>query len=316
MQVAGRELFDPTGARVLLRGVNKMNVYTDHHGDVSFPEIESTGANTVRIVWATATDDFVPTAADLDTVIGNALAHHLIPMPELHDATGNFAGLSALVDYWTRPDILAVVRKHERWLLVNIGNEVGDDQVTAAQFLAGYTTAVQRMRAAGVRSPLVVDASDWGKNLDVLVATGAALTAADPLHALLFSAHLYWPLHDGADATFIHEKLAAAVDAGLPLVVGEFSRYGAYAGDASICSEAGEVDYATILAETARDGIGWYAWEWGPGNVGGGDPLCTVMDMTTASTLATLQAGWATDVVEGPYGIRTMSIVPATIGPP
>ena len=47
-----------TGNPVLLRGVNKMSVFDDEDptGAIAFPEIRKTGANTVRIVWAMATD--------------------------------------------------------------------------------------------------------------------------------------------------------------------------------------------------------------------------------------------------------------------
>jgi polyhydroxybutyrate depolymerase len=97
MKVMGRDLYDADGEKVVLRGVNKMNVFdpNDHDGSVSFPDIHATGANTVRIVWMTRTAFFVPTAQDLDTVIGNAIAHQLVPMIELHDATGNLALVSS-----------------------------------------------------------------------------------------------------------------------------------------------------------------------------------------------------------------------------
>src|SRR5687767_5324317 len=166
--VQGRDLYDRNGERVLLRGFNKMNVWTDPDGSTSFPEIRKTGANTVRIVWAMNPGDWNPTAADLDAVVGNAVANELITMVELHDATGNWAGLPALVDWWVRPDVVAVIRKYEQVLLVNVGNEVGDDTVTTDMFVAGYRTAVERMRNAGIRTPLVIDAPDWGKNLTVL----------------------------------------------------------------------------------------------------------------------------------------------------
>jgi mannan endo-1,4-beta-mannosidase len=316
-QVQGRDLYDRNGERVLLRGINKMNVWTDHDGSASFPEIRKTGANTVRIVWAIDPGDWNPTAADLDVVIGNAVAQQLIPMIELHDATGDWAGLRALVDYWVRPDVVAVLRKYEQVLLVNVGNEVGDDTVTTDMFVGAYRNAVQRMRDAGIRAPLVIDAPDWGKNLDVLTAAAPALLGSDPDHNLLFSVHLYWPKLFGADADFIRTNLQLAADAGYPLIVGEFSRYGAYAGGASMCSDAGETDYRTILAECDRLGIGWYAWEWGPGNTGGGDPLCDVMDMTVDGTAATLKAGWATEVVvTSPYGIAATSVVPSSMREP
>ena len=50
----GRDLFDPNGTKVILRGVNKMSVWDDNDptGDIYFAEIRKTQANSVRIVWA------------------------------------------------------------------------------------------------------------------------------------------------------------------------------------------------------------------------------------------------------------------------
>jgi mannan endo-1,4-beta-mannosidase len=310
MKVVGRTLVSAAGEPVLLRGVNKMNIFLDHAGD-SFPEIRLSGANTVRIVWKTQHAGFTPTANDLDVVLGRALSEKLIPMPELHDATGDLAGVQAMTDYWTRPDIVAVLQKHQRWLLLNIANEAGDDTVTHEQFVTTYSAAIAQLRGAGIVTPLVIDAPDWGKNVDRLIDSAAELIAADPQHNLLFSCHPYWPMHGGADPAFIQGRFSAAVQAGVPLVIGELSAYGAYAGpNASMCSPAGEVDYQTILTECNTHQIGWYAWEWGPGNTGGGDPLCAVMDMTADSTFATLKTGWASDVVAA---IQATSIVPPSL---
>ena len=290
--VKDRFLYDPCGNKVLLRGVNKMNIWTDRTGS-SFPEIAKTGANCVRIVWKALEDNGQPTrAADLDNLIAACVAQKMIPMVEAHDATGDWNKLGQMVAFWQRTDIVAVIRKHQKYLLVNIANECGDDQVTDAQFAQGYTSAVQQLRQAGIHTPLVIDAADYGKNLEQLVRVGPGLTQADPDKNLLFSVHTYWPSAFGATPQFISDQFQAAVNAKLPFIVGEFAAYGAYAGEGeSICGPKGRVDYQTILTETQRLGIGWLAWEWGPGNVGGGDPLCVVMDMTTDSKFPTLK-GW------------------------
>src|SRR5207245_6566823 len=120
-----------------------------------------------------------------------------------------------------------------------------------------------------IHTPLVIDAPDWGKNLTMLNNTAAALVAADPDGNLMFSVHLYWAMSCGADAAFIESNLQIATGLDYPLIVGEFSRYGGQpcgADGASMCSEAGEIDYKTILSACHALGIGWYAWEWGPGN--------------------------------------------------
>ena len=323
--VLGRDLYDRRGARVILRGVNKMSVWDldDPFGLVSFPEIKQTGANTVRIVWA-ITSNLEPggpatSMARLNPLITNAKANHLIPMIELHDATGDWSRLNELVNYWTQPAVVSILRKHQAYLLVNIGNEVGNDAVSPADFVAGYTDAVRRLRAAGIHTPLVIDAPDWGKDLGMLNNTAAALLTADPEGNLMFSVHLYWPLSDGADADSIQTRLQHAHGLWYPLIVGEFSKYGGYAGKdeqgnpRSICGDFGEIDYQTILKSCYEMEIGWYAWEWGPGN-DWGDPLCAVMDMTPDRLFAHLEPGWALEVaLSSPFGIQQTSITPASI---
>jgi mannan endo-1,4-beta-mannosidase len=280
----------------------------DPTGQVILPQIALSGSNTVRIVWGIQNDRGQDTdPAVLDTLISTSIANGLLPMIELHDATGKFNLLDSLVDYWVRPAVVNVINSHSQALLVNIGNEVGDDQVSTQQFISGYTNAVQRMRNANIHTPLVIDAPDFGKSLDVLNESAATLLNADPDHNLIFSVHLYWGISDGANAQFITDHLNAAVALNYPLIVGEFSQWGAFNGNQSICEGDGECDYRTIVEQTRQLGIGWYAWEWGPGN-GFEDPQCDKMDMTTNGQFATLQNGWARDVViDLPGSIRNTS---------
>lgn len=316
----GRYLYNRFGNKVILRGVNKMSVWDDDDptGNISFPEIRKTGANSVRIPWAIRKDLQPGTPntdpAVLDALIATAKNNHLIPIIGLWDATGNWNRLQELVEYWVQPNVINVIQKHQEYLLVNIGNEVGGDQVNEAQFIAGYTKAIQAMRAAGIHTPLVIDASYWGKSLDILDATADKLISTDPEKNILFSVHLYWSISDGADANFIKSKLQKSVNLGYPLIVGEFSRFGGYAGEGvSICSSAGEVDYQTILEECHKYEIGWYAWEWGPGN-GYKDPLCSAMDMTPDRLFDNLKPGWATEVaISSPYSIKNTSVAPPTM---
>jgi mannan endo-1,4-beta-mannosidase len=325
----GRYLFDRLGNKVILRGVNKMSVFDeepDPAGSVSFPEIRKTGANSVRIVWAirkTADPNSVTDPEHLDALITTAKANHLIPLIDLHDATGDWAVLPEVIDYWLKPEIVNIIQKHQEYLLVNIANEAGgnDDQgndlVSEDQFIEAYSNAIQMMRAAGIHTPLVIDASIWGKSLDRLDATADRLIAADPEKNILFSVHLYWSISDGADANFIQSKLEHSVSLGYPLIVGEFSQFGGFAGvEQSVCSPNGEIDYKTIIEVCAQNEIGWYAWEWGPGNALGEPPdrLCVVMDMTPDRLFVNLKPGWAEEVaISSPFSIKNTSITPPTM---
>lgn len=287
LQVKGRFLVDPKGRKIILRGVNEMFIWskTDLTGDKTLPEIAKTGANVVRLAWLSAADNPRATAANLDALISNCIAAGMIPMPELHGATGKWEKLEKQVDYWVSPEVLRVLKKHEAYLLVNIANEAGDGTVTDEQFKAGYAQAIARMRQAGLRCPLVIDAANWGQGIDILQANAPYLIDQDPLHNLLFSVHMWWTAPDGATDR-IKQEIAESVSLDLPLIVGEFAPMGVG------CARS--IDYTTIMAECQDKQIGWLAWSWGL--VDNGD--CPLMDMTsnTAKGLFAGLTGWGLEV--------------------
>ncbi|HEU4328122.1 MAG TPA: cellulose binding domain-containing protein [Roseiflexaceae bacterium] len=294
-KVIGRHLYDRCGEKVVLRGVNKMIYWTDLDGIPSYAEIAKTGANVVRIQW------LMPgTAAELDTAITNAVAQQLIPMPELHDATGDWSKLPALVDYWTRPDIVAVLQKHQQYLLLNIGNEVGN-QVSDADYSAGYGLAISRLRAAGLRMPLVIDAPNYGQGIDVVQRTAPGLIAGDPEQNLIFSVHTWWPYAWGYTDQRVIDEIQESVAMNLPLIIGEF-------GNKWDETPSGAIPYRTIIEQAHLNEIGYLPWEWGPGN----NPQ-TWLDMTTDSTYATLR-DWGLEVaVTSPYSIKNTAVRPRSM---
>ncbi|HYH04001.1 MAG TPA: cellulase family glycosylhydrolase, partial [Bacillota bacterium] len=286
-KVQGRFLYDKNGDKFIPVGVNKMVIWMDNDGLPSYEEIGKTGANCVRVVWTTD-----GSAKQLDTALYNCRANFMVPMVELHDATGVWNDLQKCVDYWTRADVVEVLKKHQEYLLINIANECGDASVSASDFRSKYADVVKQMRTAGIHVPLVIDGTDWGKNINVLQSEGPALIEADPDHNLMFSVHMWWPLMWGYSAQKVIDEIAESVQMELPLIVGEF---GALWEE----SEQGKIPYETILEQCTKNQIGWLAWEWGPGN----NPQ-TFLDMTDDSTYATLHA-WGLDVaVTNKYSIK------------
>lgn len=269
LQVKGRHLNDPSGKKIILRGVNEMFIWSnDLAGEKTLPEIARTGANVVRLVWLSSTENPRGTAANLDALITNCIANGMIPMPELHGATGKWEKLQSQVDYWVQPEVLAVLKKHEPYLLLNIANEVGDRTVTDEQFKEGYKLAIMRMRKAGILCPLVIDGANWGQSINILQATGPELIAADPLKNLLFSVHMWWTAPDGATSRIIDE-IEESVAMELPLIVGEFAPMGVG------CAQS--IDYKTIIEQCQKHQIGWLAWSWGLQD----NSDCKLMDMTS-----------------------------------
>ncbi len=300
MRVEGRRIFDPCGEELVMRGVNEMFIWSrdDLAGDRTMPEIALTGANTVRIVWLTDARNANASPENLDRAIQNAIDNKMFPMPELHDATGRLDRVPALVEYWTRPDIVEVLKKHEEYLLLNIANEAGDHNVKADEFKRVYSDAIARIRATGLRCPLVIDASGWGQDIGILHETGPWLLDQDPERNLIFSIHTWWVADDGSRDRII-DGLQRSVDMDLPLIVGEFAPMGVK------CREW--IDYKTLLAECQRHGIGWLAWSWG--QVRNGD--CHLMDMTGGDARGRFEGlhGWGKEVaVTDPNSIMNTSV--------
>jgi len=299
-RVEAGKLYDRCGEQVILRGVNEMIVWSSGQDGVpEFAEIAKTGANAVRIVW---NDE--GSAAGLDVAITNALAQQLIPIIEHHGATGDLSKLTAVVDYWVRPEVVTVLKKHEQNLLLNIANEAGDGMVTSASFQTAYQPVITRLREAGLQLPLVIDAPSWGQNIDVLQAAWQPLTMHDPRHNLLFSVHMWW---NDASGTRVKTELQQSTAAGMPLIVGEFAQH-AVSGCASQ-----PFAFGTLLEEAQKSGIGWLAWSWG--SVPNSD--CKddgSFDMTVEGKYGSWKETWAEEVaVTHPASIQKTSVRPASI---
>ncbi|MCC2977085.1 glycoside hydrolase family 5 protein [Sphingomonas sp. PL-96] len=250
MTVRGRFLYTAAGERVVLRGVNEMFAHSpDPTGARTMPEIARTGANAVRIMTAL---DYP--AASLDAILGHAVANGMIPIAECHAATGKWEKLDDCVAYWTRPDIAAVVRRHRRWVLVNIANEAGAT-VPAADFVAGYRDAIARIRAAGIDVPLIVDGSDWGKEYAMLLDSWAPLNASDPARAVMVSAHSYWVGTEEERRAPYRAIVARVTRDNIPFLLGE--------GPTSAGWDCKASPYRWAMGELQRAEIGWLTWSWG-----------------------------------------------------
>lgn len=294
--VEGATLRDRCGAEVVLRGVNEMVAWSDDDGFSALAEIAKTGANAARLVWVST-----EAPARLGRALEAASAAGLVAVAELHDGQGDFEALPRLVEFWTRPETVAVVVRHERSLLVEIGGGLGD-VVERSAWEEGYRAALQSLRAAGIRAPLVVHAPGFGNDRARLLESGRAILDADPAGNVLL-AFTAWT----GTVPAIVEDLEAFAAARLPVFVAEFSAY-----SIRECPTF-RFDSSPFLEATARLGVGWFAWSWG------GVPNSTcpgALDMTTDGTLATL-TDWGLEVaLEDPHGLsRTSDLVRPPCGP-
>jgi mannan endo-1,4-beta-mannosidase len=175
----------------------------------------------------------------------------MIPIPAVWDATGNWSQLDTCVNFWSNPAMVAVLKKHEAYTLLNIANEAGDGSVSDAQYRAGYTAAIQELRAAGLKMPLVIDAANWGRNEDYILDNAGELLQIDP--NLIFSWHPYDP---GQPASRYQAAFDGAAQKGIALIVGEFAQLEFPDQPNTV------IDYTAIMQKAQASGVGWLWWWW------------------------------------------------------
>jgi mannan endo-1,4-beta-mannosidase len=188
-------------------------------------------------------------------------------------------------------------------LLLNIANEAGA-AVSEADFRNTYTTAISRIRSTGVELPLVIDAPQWGQDIDMLQAVGPGLIEADPSRNLLFSVHMWW---SDASGDRVRAELQQSVDMNLPLVVGEFAQHAV-----DLCDQR-PFAYTVLLGEAERHQVGWLAWSWG----GVDNADCAdqgSFDMTSNGAFGSWETGWGEAVaISDPNSIMNTSRRPGSI---
>ena len=290
-RVENGRLVDAAGNDFLIRGVSHAHTWFLQETD-SFADIKDLGANTVRVVlsngvlWAENGPD------DVANVVSLCKANRLVCVLEVHDTTGygEQAGASTLdqaVDYWLR--VQDVLEGEEDHVLVNIGNEpYGNDEATNQGWAADTIAAVGRLRDAGFEHTLVVDAPNWGQDWQGIMRRDAPLVAAADDNTV-FSIHMYGVYEQESTVVSYLEHF---VDAGLPLIVGEFGH------DHS----DGNPDEDAVMEHTRRLGIGYIGWSWS-GNGGGVEYL----DMVEGFDPSRITP-WGERIFHGPDGIGETSV--------
>lgn len=260
----------------------------------------------------------------------------MIPIITLFDYTdfqdGGFDRLTEYTDFWVRSDIRDLMKKYQAWVILNIANEASkeglDDDAFlrshAGNYVQEYSKSILRIRNAGITVPIMIDGLDRGKSIKGFYfkinqgkSVAQLLLDSDTQKNVIFSSHSYWPKSATDGTNIIEDVMQNVKTAGFCFVLGEVSKFGAYAGtevneqgqvvNRSVCSQQGLTDYLKFISLCNLNNFGWITWEWGPGNNGAGDVLCSDMDMTYDSKFTGLR-GWGIDIVKNPiYGITSNS---------
>jgi mannan endo-1,4-beta-mannosidase len=300
MKTNGRFLYDACGQKMVLRGVNHMTCWTDWAGTPRdglpmFAEIAKTGANVVRMSWIRDAGAGTPaiTTAQLDAAITNVIANKMVPMPELHDYTCNWStqAITDVINWWTNPELTPILKKHQRYLLINFANEMSAPNVT--EYVKEYSRALVALRAAGLHMPIVFDSSGCGQDENMILAAGPALIKADPDHNVIMSLHIYWT---DQNAARIGTAMTNAVAADIPLIIGEF------ASVSVDCTTP--ILYKEIIKQAQLNEIGYLPWSWDHQNACG----THAMTKDVNQSFSTLW-GWALEVaVTDPNSIKNTSV--------
>ncbi|WLQ34019.1 cellulase family glycosylhydrolase [Streptomyces castrisilvae] len=289
LHISDGRLVEGNGNDFIMRGVNHAHAW--YPGETqSLADIKATGANTVRVVLSDGYRWSRNSPEDVAAVIDQCKANRLICVLEVHDTTGygedSAAGtLDHAADYWI--SLKDVLDGQEDYVVIDIGNEPWGN-TDPAGWTAPTTAAIQKLRAAGFAHTIMIDAPNWGQDWEGVMRDNAqALYDADSTGNLLFSIHMY-SVYDTAQK--VTDYLNTFVDAGLPLVIGEFG------GPAD---QYGDPDEDTMMADAEQLGLGWIAWSWS----GNTDP---VLDLAIDFDPARLSS-WGERVFHGADGIAQTS---------
>jgi len=270
--VAGGQLFDGNDRPFVFRGINLPHAWLPSHSATDLPAIAATGANGVRIALGAGCGGFRRTPADeVRRLITDGKALKLAIILEVHDATSlgsrpEACPMIRIVDYWK--SIADALQGEERYVIVNIANEPRGDK-DELSWVGETVGAVQAMRAAGFHHLLMVDAPHYGQDArNVMRDHAGQVLAADPLHQIVFSVHMYGEYRSPAK---VRDYIAAYQKAGLTLVVGEFGNL--FRGT--------PIPVDVVIAESSTHAAGYLAWSWS-GNGGPDDNLDLVENFDPA----------------------------------
>ena len=290
--VSGRFLLDANGNNFIMRGINVPHNWYPDETSSSFQNIKAKGANTVRVVLSSGQSWAKNSASDVANVVSLCKANKLVCVLEVHDTTGyvedpndpSTASLAQAVSYWK--EIKSVLVGQEAYVIINIGNEPYGNSNTA-NWVNATKNAIAEMRNAGFQHMLMVDGPDWGQDWEWIMSDNAAsIFNSDPLKNTVFSIHMYEVFDAAAQ---IQSYVSTFVNAGLPLVIGEFGPVNGGPG----------ADVDAVMATAQSNEIGYLGWEWS----GDSDP-----DLDMVSNFDPNQeTWWGNRIIHGLNGIAATS---------
>lgn len=283
--VSGQKLLDANDNEFVMRGCNYSYAWQSGHEWSVIPAAKRIGCNAIRIQLGDGARFNKTSAQTLQNLINLCEDNKLIAIFNTHDETGsdNASDLYRAVDYWI--EMKDILNAHTSTVLVNISNEWCGSWDTTL-WASAYKEAIARLRKAGLKNTLVVDAAGWGQFPKCVQSAGWEVAAADTDHNLIFSVHIYDDA--GKNDYTAQQSIDYVLSAGVPAIVGEFAYRHHY----------NDVAYQKVLDYCAAKNVGYLVWSW-TGN-GSGAEDCDMFGSYDDSQWK--QNGTLT--VKGPNGIQ------------
>ncbi len=284
--VSGTKLLDANGNEFVMRGINHPHCWFLSQDETALPAIAATGCNTVRIVCGAGIQYTEDTVESLTKVIEQCKELEMICVLEVHDITGkdDIALLEQVTDWWI--SVKDALIGNEEYVILNIANEwVGkwDSNI----WRDGYVAAIPKLREAGIKNTIMVDAGGWGQYGRSIKDFGVEVFNSDPDKNTMFSVHMYGSA--GKNERTIETNLKGATEQDLCIIVGEFG----------YTHSDGDVNEAYIMEYCDNNDIGYLGWSW-KGNGGGVEYL----DIAVEWDGSVLSSDWGEVLINGEDGIK------------
>ncbi|WP_331351020.1 cellulase family glycosylhydrolase [Cellvibrio sp. UBA7671] len=300
--VQGGKLVEGNGVPFVMRGVNHAHVWYKDTTPQALRDIAATGSNTVRIVLANGTGGLGGRVggAEVAQVIQWCKDNKLIAVLEVHDATGYGDGGNAenplnTVNYWLSSDIRSALNNQEDYVIINIANEpLGNNR--AGEWISLQTQSIQRMRQAGIKHTIMVDAPNWGQDWSNTMRNNATTVFnADSERNTVFSVHMY---ESYGNSSAVQSYLQDFKNKNLPVVVGEFGAD----------HKGANVDEDAIMAVSQQLGFGYLGWSWS-----GNNAETKSLDIVNNFNVNSLSS-WGNRLINGTNGIKQTSKLATIFG--
>lgn len=286
--VNGTKLLDANGNEFVMRGIN--HAYTWYKDEtLSIPAIAQTGSNVIRIVLSNGLQWEKDDINAIKSLIEQCKNLEMIAVLEVHDGTGNdsISALQSITNYWV--EMKDALIGNEAYVILNIANEwVGSWKSNI--WRDGYVEAIPKLREAGIKNTILVDAAGWGQYGKSIADYGMEVFNSDTLKNTMFAVHMYGTA--GKNERTIRDNIEGVTNQNLCVIIGEFG----------YTHSDGDVDEEYIMKYCTENNIGYIGWSW-KGNGGGVEYL----DIANEWDGSKLSPDWGENLINGENGIKKTS---------